>query len=57
MGEPDNVADERERRGVFGFAPFRRSSRDDRPYRASGRDAAAEGVVGVFDDRLVVGNS
>lgn len=55
LGEPNDGVVENERRERFGFAPFRRTSRDARPYQTGCRDAIAKSVVGVFDGGLVVG--
>ena len=55
LGEPNDGVVENERRERFGFAPFRRASRDARPYQTGCRDAIAKSVVGVFDGGLVVG--
>ena len=57
LSEPNDGVVENERRERFGFAPFRRASRDARPYQTGCRDAIAKSVVGVFDGGLVVGDS
>ena len=55
LGEPDDGVVENKGREGFRFAPFRRASRDARPYQTGCRDAVTKCVVGVLDNRLVVG--
>ena len=59
MGEPDNVTINGKGRRCFRFAPFcgfrLRRAKDCAPYRAGGRYAVAEGIIGEFDNWLAVG--
>ncbi|MFW5493509.1 MAG: hypothetical protein ACOCOR_04745, partial [Prevotella sp.] len=59
LGEPDNVTINGKGRRCFRFAPFcgfrLRRAKDCAPYRAGGRYAVDEGIIGEFDKWLAFG--